>query len=135
MSIVPDLVKLSSIPVNYEQNVETDLIETSTFQEATGTNTGFARFDLQQKGFLHSMSKLFIGLVPATNARGYLPLNIGIGSVIDRAVLKVGNQVLNEISDWNHLHMIKSSQIDNENNVVRVVVLIIDSYILEVWEG
>lgn len=119
MSIVPDLVKLSSIPVNYEQNVETDLIETSTFQEATGTNTGFARFDLQQKGFLHSMSKLFIGLVPATNARGYLPLNIGIGSVIDRAVLKVGNQVLNEISDWNHLHMIKSTQIDNENNVER----------------
>ena len=119
MSIVPDLVKLSSVPVNYEQNVETDLIETSTFQEATATNTGFARFDLQQKGFLHSMSKLFIGLVPVTNARGYLPLNIGIGSVIDRAVLKVGNQVLNEISDWNHLHMIKSTQIDNENNVER----------------
>ena len=119
MSIVPDLVKLTNVPVNYEQNVETDLIETSTFQEATTTNTGFARFDLQQKGFLHSMSKLFIGLVPATNARAYLPLNIGIGSVIDRAVLKVGNQVLNEISDWNHLHMIKSTQIDNENNVER----------------
>ncbi len=119
MSVVPDLVKLSTIPVNYEQNIETDLIETSTFQEATNVATGFARFDLQQKGFLHSMSKLFVSLVPETNARAYLPVNIGIGSVIDRAVLKVGNQVLNEISDWSHLHMIKSAEIDNENNVER----------------
>ena len=121
MSIVPDLVKLSTIPVNMEQNIETDLIETSTFQEATTTNTGFARFDLQQKGFLHSMSKLFVGLVPGAGGAGsgFLPVNIGIGSVIDRAVLKVGNQVLNEISDWNHLHMIKSLQIDNENNLER----------------
>ena len=119
MSLVPDLVKLNTIPVNYEQNIETDLIETSTFQEATNVATGFARFDLQQKGFLHSQSKLFLSLIPQTNARAYLPVNIGIGSVIDRAVLKVGNQVINEISDWNHLHMIKSAQVDNENNVER----------------
>ena len=63
MSLVPDLVKLNTIPVNFEQNIETDLIETSTFQEATNVATGFARFDLQQKGFLHSQSKLFLSLI------------------------------------------------------------------------
>ena len=40
MSLVPDLVKLNTIPVNFEQNIETDLIETSTFQEATNVATG-----------------------------------------------------------------------------------------------
>jgi len=119
MSVVPDLVRLETIPVNYLQNIETDLIETSTFQEATATQPGFARFDLQRKGFLHSHSKLFIGLVPPAGTNAYLPLNIGIASVIDRAILKVGNQVLNEISDFSYFHMLKSIGVDNENNVER----------------
>jgi len=119
MSVVPDLVRLETIPVNYLQNIETDLIETSTFQEATATQPGFARFDLQRKGFLHSHSKLFIGLVPPAGNNAFLPLNIGIASVIDRAVLKVGNQVLNEISDFQYFHMLKSVGVDNENNVER----------------
>ncbi len=121
MSQVPDLLRLSKVPSNLSQNVETDLLETSTFQEATSTGTGFARFDLQQKGFLHSHSKLFVSLVPMAGQAGVaaVPPNVGIGSVIQRAVLKCGNQTLNEIDDWNHLHMIKSAQIDNENNVER----------------
>lgn len=119
MSVVPDLVRLETIPVNYLQNIETDLIETSTFQEATQLQPGFARFDLQRKGFLHSHSKLFIGLVPPSGNNSYLPLNIGIASVIERAILKVGNQVLNEISDFSYFHMLKSIGVDNENNVER----------------
>jgi hypothetical protein len=121
MSQVPDLLRLSKVPSNLAQNVETDLLETSTFQEATSTGTGFARFDLQQKGFLHSHSKLFVSLVPMAGQAGIasVPVNVGIGSVIQRATLKCGNQTLNEIDDWNHLHMIKSAQIDNENNVER----------------
>ena len=50
MSVVPDLLRLKNIPANLQQNVETDLLETSTFQEATTTTGGFARFDLQKKG-------------------------------------------------------------------------------------
>ena len=121
MAEVPDLLRLSKVPSNLQQNVETDLIETSTFQEATATTGGFARFDLQQKGFLHSHSKIFVGLIPKAGQAGFahLPPNIGIGSVVQRAVLKCGNQTLNEIDDWSHLHMIKSAQIDNENNVER----------------
>lgn len=117
---IPDLLRLDKVPVNFEQNIETDLLETSTFQEATTTQPGVATFNLAKKGFLHSHSKLFLGIRPsATNTRAFLPVNIGIGSVIQRACLRVGNQVINEIDDWAHLHMVKSHQIDNENMVER----------------
>lgn len=120
MSEVPDLLRLDKVPVNYEQNIETDLLETSTFQEATTTQSGVATFNLAKKGFLHSHSKLFLGIKPeATNTRAYLPLHVGIGSVIQRACLRVGNQVINEIDDWTNLHMIKSLEIDNENTIER----------------
>ena len=118
---VPDLLRLQTIPANLQQNVETDLLEVSTYQESTATTTGFARFDLQKKGWLHSHSKLFVGLVPpdAQVTTCIMPPTIGIGSVIQRAVLKIGNQVLNEISDWNHLQQIKSAQINNETQLAR----------------
>ena len=64
MSVVPDLIRLSQVPINYEQEIQTDLLEPVVQQEATATGTGFCRFDLQQKGFLHSQSKIFISLVP-----------------------------------------------------------------------
>ena len=119
-SEIPDLLRLSKIPVSYEQHLETSLLEPSTFQAGTSTQDGFATFNLEKKGFLHSHSKLFLSIQPsATNTRAFLPQNIGIASVIRRACLRAGNQVINEIDDWSHLHMIKSAEIDNENNVER----------------
>jgi len=120
MSVVPDLLRLKNIPANLQQNVETDLLETSTFLEATATTGGFARFDLQKKGWLHSHSKLFLSLIPkAGEPIATFPPHIGINSVIQRAVLKIGNQTLNEIDDWNYLQVIKSAQINNETQVAR----------------
>ena len=121
MSAVPDLLRLKTIPVDLAQRIETDLLETSTFREGTPTTEGFARFDLQKKGFLHSHSKLFVSLIPQAGQPDSIiyPPNVGIGSVISRAVLKCNNQTLNEISDWNFLHAIKSAEIDNENNKER----------------
>ena len=115
--MVPDLIKLDQIPDNFLQHVETDLLETSTFQEATTTASGYASFNLAQKGFLHSHSKILVGLVPSA-AGQMLPANIGIASIIDRAVLKVrkSGQVINDISDFGHFHAIKSCQISNETN-------------------
>ena len=83
---VPNLIRLQDIPEDYGQHVETDLLETSTFQEATATQTGYASFNLPQKGFLHSKSKLFLSLVPDVGkARSFLPQNIGIASLVQRA--------------------------------------------------
>ena len=56
---------------------------------------------------------------PTAVTRAVLPPNVGIGSVIKRAVLKIGNKVLNEISDWDHLHAFHSTRISNENNKER----------------
>jgi hypothetical protein len=118
MSSIPDFVRLKNIPVDYIQQVETDLLEAVVNQEATDTTTGFCRFELQNKGILHSHSKLFLSLVPnATQA--YFPLNVGVGALVERAVLKIGNQVLNEITDWQNLFAVKSSLIDNEMNKER----------------
>jgi len=63
-ALVPDLIKLDDIPENFLQRVETDLLETSVFQAASATRGGFARFELAQKGFLHSHSKILLSLVP-----------------------------------------------------------------------
>jgi len=115
--MIPEFMKLDQIPVDYVQQLETDLLEPVVQLEGSATREGQCRFELQNKGFLHSHSKLFVSLIPSVNGNGsaaFLPQNIGIGSLIQSATLKVGNQVLNEISDWQYLHMIKSAQIDNE---------------------
>jgi len=118
---VPNFMRLGSIPVNYLQKVETDLLEPVIFQDGSGASVdGFVRFQLQQKGFLHSHSKIFVSLTPVTAVtRAIYPPNIGVGSVVKKAVLKVGNKVLNEISDWDYLHAFHSTKISNENNVER----------------
>jgi len=116
---VPNFIRLDSIPVNYIQQVETDLLEPVVFNDPS-VGDGFCRFTLQNKGFLHSSSKLFLSLVPpAGNASAIPPLSVGIGAVIKKAVLKVGNQNLNEISEWQNLHAVKSSLIANELNKER----------------
>jgi hypothetical protein len=117
---IPDFVRLGSIPTDYVQHIETDLLEAVVQQNGSTDRTGFCRFTLQNKGFLHSHSKLLVGLVPAAgNAAAFLPVQVGIGAVVQRAVLKVGNQVINEISDWAQLHAVKSALISNEMNKER----------------
>jgi len=116
---VPDLIRLSEIPTNMIQQVETDLLD-PVVQNDPATGTGFCRFTLQNKGFLHSHSKVFLSIVPdAGNSQACPPLSVGIGAVIQKAVLKVGNQVINEISDWQNLHAVKSSLIAGELNKER----------------
>lgn len=120
LTSIPNFIKLEQIPVNYIQKVESDLLEPVVFSDGTATTDGFARFTLQPKGFLHSNSKIFISLEPsATNTNMFLPPQVGIGQVIKKAVLKVGNKTLNELDSWAGLHAVKSSLIANEVNAER----------------
>jgi len=117
---IPDFIQLQQIPVNYIQQVETDLLEPVVFSQGSTTNTGFTRFTLQNKGFLHSHSKIFMSIVPeSTNEDVYFAPQVGIGQVIKKAVLKVGNKILNELDSWNSLYAVKSSLITNESNIDR----------------
>lgn len=118
---VPNFMRLGSVPVNYLQQVETDLLEPVVFNEGNGSTVdGFVRFQLQNKGFLHSHSKIFMSLTPPADvSRAIFPPNVGVAKVVKRAVLKIGNKVLNEISEWDKLHAFHSTKISNENNVER----------------
>ncbi len=117
---IPNFLMLDQIPANYLQQVETDLLEPVVFNQGTATTDGFCRFTLQNKGFLHSHSKIFLSVTPqAALANGFFSPNVGIGQLIKKAVLKIGNKTLNEIDGWNHLYAIKTSQISNENNTER----------------
>ena len=49
---IPDFVRLGSIPADYIQQVESDLLEPVVQQNGSTDRTGFCRFTLQQKGFL-----------------------------------------------------------------------------------
>jgi hypothetical protein len=116
----PNFLTLDTIPVNYVQQLETDLLEPVVFNQGTATSDGFCRFTLQNKGFLHSHSKIFIALkINASNETNFQMPHIGVGQVVKKAVLKIGNKAINEIDSWRHLFSVKSSLITNENNLER----------------
>ena len=116
---IPNFLKLDQIPTNYVQQVETDLLESVVFTQGSATRDGFCRFTLQNKGFLHSHSKLFIALAPSANDENFIQPHVGIGQIVKKAVLKIGNKTLNEVDSWQALYAVKSSLISNEQNVER----------------
>ena len=117
---IPNFLMLKQIPVNYIQQVETDLLESVVFNQGGATTDGFCRFVLQNKGFLSSHSKIFLALKPASGVtEAFLTPHLGIGQVIKKAVLKIGNKQINEIDSWAGLYGVKSSLITNENNLER----------------
>ena len=117
---IPDLISLTQIPVNYAQRIETDLLEPVVFNQGSATTDGFCRFTLQNKGFLHSHSKLFLSVEASAGiADGYFNPATGVGQVIKKAVLKIGNKTLNEVDTWDGLFAAKSSLIKSENNKER----------------
>tara|TARA_R110000765_G_scaffold99375_3_gene186608 strand:+ start:1552 stop:3033 length:1482 start_codon:yes stop_codon:yes gene_type:complete len=119
-SNVPDLMKLGSIPVNLEQDIETSVLDPVVF------NQSFARFSLERKGFLHSFSRLTLSLDAPTNASNVnatYPANVGIHSLIDRATLKVGAKTICEVEDFSKYMAYKSMFIQNDINKERESVL------------
>ena len=114
---IPNFLMLDQIPANYTQQLETDLLEPVVFSQGATNTDGFCRFTLQNKGFLHSHSKIFVALKPnASQTNVFLQPHVGIGQIIKKAVLKIGNKTLNEIDSWASLYAVKSSLITNENN-------------------
>ncbi len=112
---VPDLMKIGAMPINTQMDVETDILEPVVFSET------FCRFRLQNKGILHSNSKLTFGLdvTSGSNASTMLPANIGIHSIIDRAVLKVGTKTICETDGFNHFMNHRSSFVNPQHNKQR----------------
>ena len=115
MSNVPDLLRVGTIPDNTAIDVETDILDSVVF------NQTFCRFQLQNKGILHSNSKISISasITSGSNVRAFFPANIGVHSLIDRAVLKAGTKTLCEVEDFAHFSAYQSLFVSGEHNKER----------------
>jgi len=115
---IPDLMKIGQIPTSYGQQLYTDVIDPVTF------NQNRVRFTLQRvSGFLHSNSKVTLGVVPLTNDKAYYPVHIGVANLIKSATLLVGNKTICAIEDFSEYHAYQSMFISNENNKERELYL------------
>ena len=92
-SQIPDLLKIGSIPTNVQMDVDTDVLDPVVH------NQSFVRFVLQNKGILHSHSKIQFAFEQTTQDV-WTPMNVGIAGLIQRATLRVGNQTICEIDDF-----------------------------------
>lgn len=107
---VPDLVKIGSIPSNLQIDYDTTVYEPVTKSQS------FLRFQIDNKGILHSNSKLTISMEDGIVETAFFPLGVGVNSLIERATLKCGGKTLSEIDDWNHYMAYRSMFISAENN-------------------
>jgi len=114
-TLVPDLMKIGAVPTNTQMDVETDILEPVVQSET------FCRFRLQNKGILHSNSKLTFsvvgGLTGTDNA--FFPLNVGVHSLIERCVLKSGTKTLCETDGFNQFMAYRSCFINPQHNKQR----------------
>lgn len=111
-SSIPDLVRIGQIPTNTAIDIETDVLDPVVHSDT------FCRFQFQNKGILHSNSKIVLR-VKANASEGFLPVGVGIYSLIQRAALRVGTKTICEIDDFNHYMGYKSMFLANEHQKQR----------------
>mgnify|MGYP003638995922 CR=1 FL=1 len=110
-SNVPNLLKVGEIDVNMAMDVSTDV------NEPIVVNQNTCRFNLVNKGFLSSDSRITIGVkANASVPDGFFPVNIGVHSLIKRATLSIGGQTICEIDDYNFFKTYESMFLSNEIN-------------------
>jgi hypothetical protein len=111
---IPDLLKIGAVQSNLQMEVDTDVIDPVV------QNSKFIRFTLQNKGILHSHSKIQFGYKTEDGAIAavndvWMPINVGIASLIQRATLRIGNQTICEIDDFAHFTAYRSQFMSGES--------------------
>ena len=107
-SRIPDLMKVGSVPSDMAMDVDTHVLDPVV------QSTEFCRFVLDNKGFLHSFSKITLSCSVPTTAT--FPAGVGVHSLIRRCALRIGTTIIAEIDDFNHWMAYKSMFIDNDIN-------------------
>jgi hypothetical protein len=109
---IPDLLKIGSIPSNTQIEVETSILEPVTQSDT------HVKFVLQNKGILHSNSKLEFEFTTPNDStqtdESLLPAGVGIHGLIQRATLRVGTKTICEIDDYNYYAAYKSNFLSSE---------------------
>ena len=110
--MIPDLIKIGSIPSDLSVEVDTDVLDPVVISDK------FCRFVLNNKGFLHSFSKIVLAVESdATTDPATFPVGVGIHSLIQRCALKIGTKTIAEIEDFAHWMAYKSMFIENDINI------------------
>ncbi len=117
-SSIPEILRTGALSTTTSGETYTEVIEPTVFSDTQ------CRFTLKNEGILNHSSKLVLGVSNnASVSRAFFPPNVGIGSLIKRATLRVGSKTICETDDWNHLQAMKSAFISNQNNKEREVFL------------
>ena len=116
-SRIPNLMKIGAITTDMTMDYDTFILDPVVNGDT------FSRFVLNNRGFLNSFSRIQFSV--KTNGsttiagKASLPSNVGIYSLIDRVSLRIGTEIVSEITDFNHWMSYKSMFIDNDINLER----------------
>ena len=97
--------------VNTEQRIDTII------HEPVVVSDSFIRFEFQNSGLLNPKSRITFAMDTALDC--FYPLNVGVGSLIQRATLRIGGKTICEVEDWAHYFAYKSMFVDQEVNKQR----------------
>tara|TARA_R100001224_G_scaffold77469_1_gene48058 strand:- start:3295 stop:4674 length:1380 start_codon:yes stop_codon:yes gene_type:complete len=115
-SQIPDLVKIGSIESDTVVDVETSYLEPVQHSQTT------CRFRLENKGILHSNSKLVFSMTnPISAQQCYFPVGVGIFSLIKSARISSGGKTISEVQDTAHLTSYESMFLSPEHNAEREI--------------
>ena len=114
---VPNLLRVSPMDTSTATDVETSILDPVVQSDS------FCRFVFLNKGILHSHSKITLSASVSSTNKRYMPVNVGIQSLISRCALKVGTKTIQEIDGYNYLSAYKDMFISNEHQLEREHVL------------
>lgn len=116
-SKIPNLMKIGSITTDMTMDYDTFILDPVV------NNDNFCRLVLNNRGFLNSFSRIQFSVESnaSTTIAGEssLPAGVGIYSLIDRVSLRIGTEIVSEMTDFNHWMGYKSMFIDNDINLER----------------
>jgi len=113
----PDIMRLKPTQYVSGQEIESDVLRPVVFS----ADNRFCRFELEPKGHLSSSSSISFSLKPNSDiTRAFVPPNIGIHSLIERAVLRTSSgRVICDIEEFGHFSSLKSMMKDNDTQTQR----------------
>ena len=115
-SQIPDLVKIGSIESDTVIDVETSYLEPVQHSQST------CRFRLENKGILHSNSKLVFSITNPNSAQEcYFPVGVGVFSLIKSCRISSGGKTIAEVQDTAHLTSYESMFLSPEHNAEREI--------------
>ena len=106
-SAQPDIINLRMLETSTNQEVESDVLRPVVFS----ANNTFCRFELEPKGFLSPGSTISFSVASPGDAvdGAHFPLNVGVHSLIERAVLKTSSgRVITDTEEFGQFSSYKS---------------------------